>query len=154
MGEHPATSCEEKAWLFGFLFPLSFWREEAMTQKGEHTWDLVVDYHRCPKCGYINESRVEYQQHKDYVNKRDHVFPLRREVYRLQKACEDFRPLLRQCYAPPSTHGIKRAKNRLRSRSRSRLRPRFLISILILILICSVLLCVLCASVFRSNSPT
>ena len=28
-----------------------------MTQKGEHTWDLVIDYQRCPKCGFINEDR-------------------------------------------------------------------------------------------------
>lgn len=28
-----------------------------MTQKGEHTWDLVVDYRRCPECGFINEDR-------------------------------------------------------------------------------------------------
>lgn len=40
-----------------------------MTQKGEHTWDLVVDYHRCPKCGFINESRVEYQRGKDSLTK-------------------------------------------------------------------------------------
>lgn len=31
-----------------------------MTQKGEHTWDLVIDYQRCPKCGFINEDRQEY----------------------------------------------------------------------------------------------
>lgn len=30
-----------------------------MTQKGEHTWDLVIDYQRCPKCGFINEDRQE-----------------------------------------------------------------------------------------------
>lgn len=28
-----------------------------MTQRGEHTWDLVLQYHRCPKCGFIIESR-------------------------------------------------------------------------------------------------
>lgn len=32
-----------------------------MTQKGEHTWDLIVHYHRCPKCGNIIESREDYQ---------------------------------------------------------------------------------------------
>ncbi len=32
-----------------------------MTQKGTHTWDLIVQYHRCPKCGYIIESRENYQ---------------------------------------------------------------------------------------------
>lgn len=28
-----------------------------MTQQGEHTWDLIVDYQRCPKCGFIIENR-------------------------------------------------------------------------------------------------
>lgn len=32
-----------------------------MTQKGEHTWDLVLDYHRCLNCGYIFESRQKYE---------------------------------------------------------------------------------------------
>lgn len=31
-----------------------------MTQKGAHTWDLVIDYQRCPKCGFIIESREEF----------------------------------------------------------------------------------------------
>lgn len=31
-----------------------------MTQKGEHTWDLVCDYQRCPKCGFIVENREEF----------------------------------------------------------------------------------------------
>lgn len=31
-----------------------------MTQKGTHTWDLVLKYHRCPKCGFIIESREDY----------------------------------------------------------------------------------------------
>ncbi len=32
-----------------------------MTQKGEHTWDLILQYHRCPKCGQIIESREDYR---------------------------------------------------------------------------------------------
>jgi uncharacterized C2H2 Zn-finger protein len=28
-----------------------------MSQKGTHTWDLNLFYHRCPKCGYIIENR-------------------------------------------------------------------------------------------------
>ena len=31
-----------------------------MTQKGEHTWDLLLHYHRCPKCGFIKESREDF----------------------------------------------------------------------------------------------
>lgn len=37
-------------------------------QAGTHTWDLYVRYHRCPKCGYIIESRDDYQyQMGNYV---------------------------------------------------------------------------------------
>lgn len=32
-----------------------------MTQKGTHTWDLNLQYHRCPKCGLIIESREGFQ---------------------------------------------------------------------------------------------
>jgi hypothetical protein len=37
-----------------------------MGQKGEHTWDIIIQYHRCPKCGNIIESRqgYEYRQGK------------------------------------------------------------------------------------------
>lgn len=28
--------------------------------KGTHTWDIVVRYHRCPACGTILESRDDY----------------------------------------------------------------------------------------------
>lgn len=32
-----------------------------MTQKGAHTWDLVLHYHRCPSCGYIFDSRENFE---------------------------------------------------------------------------------------------
>lgn len=32
-----------------------------MTQKGEHTWDLIQEFHRCPACGFIVESRDDYE---------------------------------------------------------------------------------------------
>lgn len=31
-----------------------------MREKGTHTWDLHLAYHRCPKCGNIFESRKDY----------------------------------------------------------------------------------------------
>lgn len=31
-----------------------------MPQKGEHTWDLIYHYHRCPKCGKVIESREDF----------------------------------------------------------------------------------------------
>jgi len=32
-----------------------------MTQNGTHTWNLYLHYHRCPKCGYIIESRQDFE---------------------------------------------------------------------------------------------
>ena len=32
-----------------------------MTQKGDHTWDMYLRYHRCPKCGYIIENRANFE---------------------------------------------------------------------------------------------
>ena len=32
-----------------------------MGQKGEHTWDLILHYHRCPQCSFIIESRVDFE---------------------------------------------------------------------------------------------
>lgn len=40
-----------------------------MTQNGIHTWDIVVDYQRCPKCGFINESRNKYSSSKEKLFK-------------------------------------------------------------------------------------
>ncbi len=28
-----------------------------MPQKGTHTWDMLLSYHSCPQCGYIQENR-------------------------------------------------------------------------------------------------
>ena len=36
-----------------------------MTQRGEHTWDLTITYHRCSQCGYILENRDIYQYRKE-----------------------------------------------------------------------------------------
>jgi len=31
-----------------------------MTQKGAHTWDIVIEYQCCPKCKFIIENRQKY----------------------------------------------------------------------------------------------
>lgn len=31
-----------------------------MRQKGTHTWEIVIHYHRCLKCGWIIESREDF----------------------------------------------------------------------------------------------
>lgn len=32
-----------------------------MIEKGTHTWNLYLSYHRCPSCGYIFDSREDFQ---------------------------------------------------------------------------------------------
>lgn len=32
-----------------------------MRQIGIHTWEIIIQYHRCPKCGNIIESREDYE---------------------------------------------------------------------------------------------
>lgn len=32
-----------------------------MGQKGKHTWDIHITYHRCPSCGYVFEDRGVYE---------------------------------------------------------------------------------------------
>jgi uncharacterized C2H2 Zn-finger protein len=29
-------------------------------EKGTHTWDIFLRYHRCPQCGVIQENRQDY----------------------------------------------------------------------------------------------
>ncbi len=31
-----------------------------MRQTGTHTWNIIVQYHLCPQCHYIIESREDY----------------------------------------------------------------------------------------------
>lgn len=31
-----------------------------MPQKGTHTWDMILAYHCCPACGYIQENRDSF----------------------------------------------------------------------------------------------
>lgn len=56
-----------------------------MTQKGLHTWDLILQYHRCPKCGYVIESRNDFTFHKNRGVKEvtcsrcNHAFELTKE---------------------------------------------------------------------------
>lgn len=60
-------------------------RGSIMTQKGEHTWDLFIEYHRCPECGNIIESREGYTyrlgaRYKDVVCSRcNHQFTVKKE---------------------------------------------------------------------------
>lgn len=34
--------------------------EDLRQRHGNHTWDMIVDYHACPQCGYVMENRQKY----------------------------------------------------------------------------------------------
>ena len=36
--------------------------DDPRQQHGNHTWDIVIEYLRCPKCGYIIEDRDKYEK--------------------------------------------------------------------------------------------
>lgn len=38
-------------------------------QHGNHTWDLVLHYYRCPKCGYVIENRDKYERRMALLQK-------------------------------------------------------------------------------------
>ncbi|WP_068469098.1 hypothetical protein [Candidatus Protochlamydia phocaeensis] len=35
--------------------------DDPRQRHGNHTWDIVIHYYRCPKCGYIIENRDKYE---------------------------------------------------------------------------------------------
>jgi DNA-directed RNA polymerase subunit RPC12/RpoP len=35
--------------------------DDPRQKHGNHTWDRVLYYYRCPKCGYIIENRDKYE---------------------------------------------------------------------------------------------
>lgn len=37
--------------------------ENPKQRHGNHTWDLILHYVRCPKCGYIMENREKFETH-------------------------------------------------------------------------------------------
>lgn len=55
-------------------------------QKGPHTWDLTVHYHKCPSCSYILESRDDYiYRLGNYIKELDcprcdHSFTIKKNV--------------------------------------------------------------------------
>lgn len=38
-------------------------------QHGNHTWDIIIEYIQCPKCGLILESRDKYEERLNLFQK-------------------------------------------------------------------------------------
>ncbi len=65
-----------------------------MGQKGTHTWDMILDYHRCPQCGYIVESRKPFEKMMGTLQKNEEC-PRCSEHFSIEKKREPtFGPLI------------------------------------------------------------
>ena len=38
-------------------------------RKGNHTWDIIIHYERCPLCGYIIENREKFECYGSILEK-------------------------------------------------------------------------------------
>lgn len=63
MGKYSSTAKTEEKRFFGYDVDPHFWQKRRLMirRNGNHTWDLIIEYHRCPDCGYIIESREDYR---------------------------------------------------------------------------------------------
>lgn len=68
-----------------------------MREKGTHTWDLYLTYHRCPNCGFIFESREDYVYRMGKYQK-DLICPRCHHSYTLTKGQ---RPLIGPVFGEP-----------------------------------------------------
>ncbi|MCB1111717.1 MAG: hypothetical protein H7A37_05945 [Chlamydiales bacterium] len=55
-----------------------------MREKGTHTWDLVIQYHRCPECDYVFDNRQQYRYQLGHYIK-DVECPRCHHEFRLEK---------------------------------------------------------------------
>lgn len=62
-------------------------------REGNHTWDIRVEYHQCPHCGYIVESREGYEKRLDQLQKDLTCRRCRKEFTVTQQKKSDFGPL-------------------------------------------------------------
>jgi len=64
-----------------------------MTQKGVHTWDLVLHYHCCPHCKKIFESREDYQ-HQAGRNLKNVICPRCHDSFKvIKRTKKSFAPI-------------------------------------------------------------
>lgn len=53
---------------------------------GTHTWDLILHYYRCPKCGYIMENREKFEPRFHQLEKEmiclrcQHIFTVKKKT--------------------------------------------------------------------------
>ena len=65
-----------------------------MTQKSPHTWDMNLQYHRCPKCGFINENRDGWNYRLSKYEKELECSKCHEHFVEIKKTMPRFGPLI------------------------------------------------------------
>lgn len=68
--------------------------DDPRQQHGNHTWDLVLHYYRCPKCGYILENRDKFEPYFNRLQKQVTCSRCQHLFIVTQKTKPRFGPLL------------------------------------------------------------
>ncbi|MDP1880952.1 MAG: hypothetical protein Q8K60_08450 [Parachlamydiaceae bacterium] len=63
-------------------------------QHGNHTWDCILFYHRCPKCGYINENNDKFDKMYNQLEKTVLCLRCHHRFTIIKKQNSSFGPLL------------------------------------------------------------
>ncbi len=68
--------------------------DDPRQQHGNHTWDMVLHYYRCPHCGYILENRQKFERRFNDLQK-ELLCPRCRHIFAVVKKIRPtFGPLL------------------------------------------------------------
>jgi len=79
-----------------------------MSQQGIHTWDIVIEYFQCPRCGYILESRERYEYRLGKYQKSIECERCHHEFVVTKQTQPSFGPLLGE----PSPHEMEWNKDK------------------------------------------
>jgi rubredoxin len=63
---------------------------------GNHTWEFLLHYYRCPKCGYVIEDRNKYERRMRLLQKEVYCNRCQYEFTVTKKKMPTFGPLLSQ----------------------------------------------------------
>ncbi len=68
--------------------------DDPRQRHGNHTWDLILHYYRCPKCGFIIENRDKFEPRFSQIEK-NLTCPRCQQAFTLTKKIQPtFGPLL------------------------------------------------------------
>jgi hypothetical protein len=64
-----------------------------MNSSGNHTWNITIKYHQCPKCGLIIESRDDYKYQMGKYTKNVHCSRCKNDFTLLKNTIPQCGPL-------------------------------------------------------------